>query len=295
VFRGAGDAVIAMRVLWLANAINIVLNPCLIFGLGPFPEMGIAGSATGTVIGRGTGVLYQLYMLRKGTGRIRIEARHLVPDPALLRHIWRPAANGMMQILVATASWTALVRIAALYGSTVLAGYTVAIRVVMFSILPAWGLSNAAATLVGQSLGAKKPERAEAAVWKAGHYNCVFLGVLSVIFMLFPDLILRIFTREAGVIASGSSCLRIISSTYVFYAYGMILLQAFNGAGDTATPTRINFITYWLVQIPLAWFVSQQLGYGATSIFWAVALAEVVLSGLAVYHFRRGLWKQVRI
>lgn len=295
VFRGAGDAVIAMRVLWLANAINIVLNPCLIFGWGPFPEMGIAGSATGTVIGRGTGVLYQLWMLRKGTGRIHIRAHHWKPDRTLLRHILKPALNGMLQIFVATASWTALVRIAALYGSTVLAGYTVAIRVVMFSILPSWGLSNAAATLVGQSLGAKKPERAEAAVWKAGFFNCIFLGSLSVVFMIWPDSILRVFTGEPGVISSGAACLRIISSTYVFYAYGMILLQAFNGAGDTATPTRINVITYWVVQIPVAWFVSQQLGWGANSIFWAVALAEVVLSVLAVAEFRRGRWKQALI
>ena len=295
IFRGAGDAVIAMKVLWLANIINIVLNPCLIFGLGPFPEMGIAGSAVGTVIGRGSGVLYQLWLLRSGAGRIHIRPEDWRPNPELLRHILRPALNGMFQIFVATASWTALVRIAATFGPTILAGYTIGIRVIMFSIMPSWGLSNAAATLVGQNLGAGKPDRAEAAVWRAGLFNAVFLGSLSVLFMLAPEWILRVFTDSPGVLAAGALCLRTISSCYVLYAYGMMLLQAFNGAGDTATPTRINLIGYWVVQIPLAWLLAHTLGYGPRGMYGAVALAEVVVSLLAIYYFRQARWKQATI
>lgn len=295
VFRGAGDAVIAMRVLWLANAINIVLNPCLIFGLGPFPEMGITGSAVGTVIGRGTGVLYQLWLLRHGAGRIHIHAADWLPNPTLLRHILRPAINGMLQILVATASWTALVRIAATFGPTVLAGYTVGIRVIMFSILPSWGLSNAAATLVGQNLGAGEPARAEAAVWRAGYFNALFLGTLSLFFLFFPERILSVFTASPEVLAAGALCLRYIASTYVFYAYGMMMLQAFNGAGDTATPTRINLIAYWLVQIPLAWFLAHTLHYGPRGMYGAVALADLAIAGLGILYFRQGRWKQAAI
>ncbi|MFN0106791.1 MAG: MATE family efflux transporter [Bryobacteraceae bacterium] len=295
IFRGAGDAVIAMRVLWLANIINILLNPCLIFGLGPFPEMGIAGSAAGTVIGRGTGVLYQLWLLRTGAGRIHIRAADWKPNPELLRHILRPALNGMFQIFIATASWTALVRIAATFGPTVLAGYTIGIRVIMFSIMPSWGLSNAAATLVGQNLGAGKPERAEAAVWRAGFYNAIFLGALSLVFMLFPEWLLRVFTDKPAVLEAGALCLRYISSCYVFYAYGMMMLQAFNGAGDTATPTRINLIAYWVVQIPLAWTLAHTLGFGPRGMYGAVALAELTVSLLAIVYFRQARWKQATI
>jgi putative MATE family efflux protein len=295
IFRGAGDAVIAMRVLWFANIINIVLNPCLIFGLGPFPEMGIAGSAVGTVIGRGSGVVYQLWLLHRGAGRIHIRAADWKPNPALLRHILRPALNGMLQIFIATASWTALVRIAATFGPTVLAGYTIGIRVIMFSIMPSWGLSNAAATLVGQNLGAGKPERAEAAVWRAGFYNALFLGALSLAFMLAPEWILRVFTDSPAVLDAGALCLRYISSCYLFYAYGMMMLQAFNGAGDTATPTRINLIAYWVVQIPLAWALAHTFGYGPRGMYGAVALAELTVSILAIGYFRQGRWKQAAI
>jgi len=295
IFRGAGDAAIAMRVLWFANAINIVLNPCLIFGLGPFPEMGIAGSAIGTTIGRGSGVLYQLWLLRSGAGQIHIRAEHLKPDLPLLKHILRPALNGMFQIFVGTAAWTALIRTASTFGVTVLAGYTVAIRVIMFSIMPAWGLANAAATLVGQSLGAKKPERAEAAVWKAGHFNAVFLGSLSLVYMLFAESIIRIFTQEAAVIEAGATCLRFFSSCYILYAYGMVLLQAFNGAGDTWTPTRINIVASWLVQLPLAWFLSHTMGFGPQGMYSAVPAGQLVFVSLAVYFFRSGKWKQTKI
>jgi len=295
IFRGAGDAVIAMRVLWFANIINIVLNPCLIFGLGPFPELGIAGSAVGTVIGRGSGVLYQLWLLHRGAGRIHIHAADWKPNPELLRHILRPALNGMFQIFIATASWTALVRIAATFGPTILAGYTIGIRVIMFSIMPSWGLSNAAATLVGQNLGAGKPERAEAAVWRAGFYNAIFLGALSLAFMLLPELILSVFTDSPAVLDAGALCLRYISSCYVLYAYGMMMLQAFNGAGDTATPTRVNLIGYWVVQIPLAWALAHTFGFGPRGMYGAVALAEITVSILAIYYFRQGRWKLAAI
>ncbi|MBI2688538.1 MAG: MATE family efflux transporter [Acidobacteria bacterium] len=295
IFRGAGDAVIAMRVLWLANIINILLNPCLIFGLGPFPELGIAGSGVGTVIGRGSGVLYQLWLLRSGAGRIHIRASDWKPNKELLRHILRPALNGMFQIFIATASWTGLVRIAATFGATALAGYTIGIRVIMFSIMPSWGLSNAAATLVGQNLGAAKPERAEAAVWRAGFYNAIFLGALSLVFMLLPELILGVFTDQAAVLEAGAMCLRYISSCYVFYAYGMMMLQAFNGAGDTATPTRINLIAYWVVQIPLAWTLAHTFDFGPRGMYGAVALAELTVSVLAILYFRQGRWKRAVI
>lgn len=295
IFRGAGDAVIAMRVLWFANIINILLNPCLIFGLGPFPELGIAGSGLGTVIGRGSGVLYQFWLLRQGAGRIHIRTADWRPNAELLRHILRPALNGMFQIFIATASWTALVRIAATFGPTILAGYTIGIRVIMFSIMPSWGLSNAAATLVGQNLGALKPDRAEAAVWRAGFFNAIFLGALSLVFMLVPERILIIFTGSPAVLEAGALCLRYVSSTYVFYAYGMMLLQAFNGAGDTATPTRINLVAYWVVQIPLAWAFAHVWGFGPRGMYSAVALAELAVCGLSIAYFRQGRWKQAVI
>lgn len=295
IFRGAGDAVVAMRVLWFANAINIALNPCLIFGLGPFPEMGIAGSAVGTVIGRGSGVLYQLWLLRRGAGRVKIRTADWRPNWELLRHILGPALHGMFQISIATASWTGLIRIAATFGPTVLAGSTIGIRVIMFSIMPSWGLSNAAATLVGQNLGAGKPERAEAAVWRAAHFNAFYLGGLSVLFMLIPERLLNVFSASPEVLASGALCLRYISSCYVFYAYGMMMLQAFNGAGDTATPTRVNLVAYWVVQIPLAWAMGHALGWGPPGMYGAVALAELAMCAISVAYFRQGRWKRAEI
>jgi putative MATE family efflux protein len=295
IFRGAGDAVIAMKVLWFGNIINMILNPCLIFGLGPFPEMGVMGSAVGTLVGRSCAVGYQCWELFRGSGRIHLTWAAMRFDRELMGHILKPATSGMFQIFVATASWTALVRIASTFGSEVLAGYTIAIRVVIFSILPSWGLCNAAATLVGQNLGAKKPERAEAAVWQAGRYNMWFLGSLSVVFLIFAESILGIFTSEAAVIGVGADCLRFVCAAYVFLAYGMMMEQAFNGAGDTYTPTMINLGCYWALQIPLAWTLAVTLGYGPRGVFSAITVAETSLAIVAVLLFRRGRWKTQQI
>lgn len=295
IFRGAGDAVIAMKVLWLANGINILLNPCLIFGLGPFPEMGIAGSAIGTVIGRGCGVVYQLWHLFYGTGRIQVRWEQVQFDLGIMRHILRPALNGIFQIFVATASWTALFRIASMFGSEVLAGYTIAVRIVIFSILPSWGLCNAAATLVGQNLGAGKPQRAEAAVWQAGRYNAGFLGVLSLISLIWAPQFISFFTKDAAVVASGAECLRFFSAAYVILGYGMMMEQAFNGAGDTFTPTMVNLGCYWALQIPFAWILATQSDWGVRGVFMAITVAETAVAIVAVYLFRRGTWKSQQI
>lgn len=291
VFRGAGNAAIAMRVLWYGNGINLVLDPLLIYGIGPFPEMGIAGAAWATLIGRTAAVAYQVWHLARGTGALRIALHHLRPDLRILRTLMRLSSTGMLQFLIAHASWIALVRIIAIAGSSALAGYTIAIRIVIFSLLPSWGFSNAAATLVGQNLGARRPDRAEASVWRTGFYNMVFLAVVSVVFLLFPEPLLRFFTAEEEVIRYGTACLRIIAVGYLAYAYGMVLVQAFNGAGDTVTPTIINLGCYWCFQIPLAWFLSNEMGWSARGAFWAVPIAEAMLAVVGILVFRRGAWK----
>jgi len=291
VFRGAGDATIAMRALWLANGINLVLDPLLIFGLGPFPELGVQGAAIATTIGRGAGVVYQLYCLFGAAGRVRLRCHHLRTVPPVMWRLLRLSAGGVAQFLIHTASWVVLVRIISLSGSAAVAGYAIAIRIVDFTILPAWGLGNAASTLVGQNLGAGRPERAERSVWRACRLNMIFLITVGLIFVAWAPSLLRIFSTEPEVLRYGVDALRIISYGYGFYAVGMIMVQAFNGAGDTYTPTTINFFVYWLMQIPLAWLLSQQAELGAEGVFYAMLIAEALLAVVGVLVFRRGRWK----
>jgi putative MATE family efflux protein len=295
VFRGAGDPSMAMRSLWIANCINIVLDPCLIFGLGPFPELGLTGAAIATTTGRGIGVLYQLRALFAGSTRVRIEPRHLTVAPKIMLRLFRVSAFGIFQFLVSTASWVGLVRIISTFGDAALAGYTLAIRILIFFFLPAWGMSNAAATLVGQNLGAQKPERAEKAVWMTSGYNMAFLGTVGIIFILFAEFLISLFTSEPEVVATGVNCLRIVSYGYLFYALGMVIVQAFNGAGDTVTPTIINIFCFWLFQIPFAFVLSRPAGLGPNGVYIAIAVAESVMAVVATLVFRRGKWKEREI
>jgi putative MATE family efflux protein len=291
VFRGAGDPGVAMRSLWLANGVNIVLDPCLIFGLGPFPELGLTGAAVATTFGRAVGVAYQVRALLRGSGRLRIERRHLRLDPPVMLRLLRLSAGGIGQFLISTASWLGLVRILTPFGAAAIAGYTLALRIIVVAILPAWGMCNAAATLVGQNLGAGRPARAERAVWLAGALNMAFLGVVAVAFVLSAERLIGFFTTDPAVLATGASALRIISYGYVFYAWGMVVVQAFNGAGDTLTPTWINLCCYWLFQIPLAWTLARCLDLGPQGVFLAITIAESVIAVVGVVCFRRGTWK----
>jgi putative MATE family efflux protein len=253
IFRGAGDAAIAMRWLWVSNIINLVLDPCLIFGLGPFPKLGVTGAALATFTGRSIGVLYQFYRLLRGTERIRIFRQQLRVDLDVLLRLVRVSLTGILQFAIAHTSWIGLVHIVSLFGSAALAGYTIAIRILIFIILPSWGLSNAAARLVGQNLGAKQPERSEAAVWRTGFYNMLFLGAIGVFFIFFAEPVIRLFTQDPTVVPLATSCLRILSYGNIAYAYGMVMLQAFNGAGDTVTPSIVHFFGFWVLEIPLAY------------------------------------------
>ena len=291
IFRGAGDAAIAMRVLWFANAINILLGPCLIFGLGPFPEMGVAGAATATTFGRSMGVLVQLYALARKSDRVRILARHLRLIPSVMWQLVRLSGTGMFQVLVGTASWIGLVRVLSTFGSDALAGYTISIRVILFTLLPAWGLSNAAATMVGQALGAKKPDRAEAAVWMAGRFNLVFLGSVGVLYFIFAPAIIGAFSNSPLVDEYGIEAIRIIALGFPMYAWGMVLTQSFNGAGDTWTPTLINIGCFWFWEIPLALVLSTRFGFGPRGVFIAIAVAFSTLAVVSGLLFRRGKWK----
>lgn len=295
VFRGAGDPAVAMRSLWLGNAVNIVLDPCFIFGWGPFPAMGVEGAAVATVIGRGVGVLYQIWSLRRGDSRIVLGLGDLRIDREVIVNLIRVATPAMFQFLIATASWLGLVRIIAVFGSSALAGYTIAIRIVIFAILPSWGLSNAAATLVGQNLGAGRPDRAERSVWRTGLYNMIFLGMVGAVFLLFAEPVLRFFTSDPEVLRSGVACLRLVSFGFPFYAWGMVMVQSFNGAGDTWTPTWINLGCYWLFQIPLAWVLSHPAGLEEQGVFLSITFAESLLAVVGMIAFRRGRWKERRI
>lgn len=291
IFRGAGDAAIAMRSLWLANGINIVLAPCLIFGVGPLPEMGVTGAAVATTIGRGTGALYALSRLVRPGGRVRVRRRHLSPSPALMGRIVRLSSSGAFQIFIGMASWIGLVRIVSGFGSAALAGYTIGMRIVIFALLPSWGLSNAAATMVGQSLGAGKPERAEAAVWRAGAYNLVFLGLTGAAFVLFAEPLIGFFTADPEVARYGVDCLRTVALGFPFYAYGMVLTQSFNGAGDTWTPTVLNLLVFWVWELPLAYFLAYPMGMGPRGAFASATIAFCTLAVASAVLFRRGGWK----
>jgi putative MATE family efflux protein len=295
VFRGAGDASIAMRVLWFANILNMALGPLFIFGPGPFPELGVTGAAVATTTGRGLGVLYQLWHYRNERSLIRIHRDDLRIKPRIIVEMFKISLGGVSQFLISSASWIFVVRILATFGSAAVAGYTIAIRVIIFTILPSWGLANAAATLVGQNLGAKQPDRAEKSVWTAAFYNMLFLASLSVIFYIFAEEIIGIFSTDPEVLASGIRCLRIICLGYVFYAYGMVIGQAFNGAGDTRTPTIINLICFWLIQLPTAYFLSKSLNLGPTGVFIAAAGSFSLLAVICIVVFRRGHWKAVTV
>ncbi len=295
VFRGAGDAVIAMRTLWLANALNIILDPCFIFGWGPFPEMGVAGAAVATNIGRGVGVLYQVWHLTARAGRVRIHLADFLPHRESLVTILKTSGNGIAQLLIATTSWVGLFKILAVFGSPVLAGYTIAIRVVIFALMPAWGLANAGATLVGQNLGAKSPERAEESIRIAVRYNVMFLGAVGLVFIVFSRLIVGLFTSDPEVFPEAVRALWIISLAFPLYAAGMCLEATFNGSGDTWTPTRLNFFCLWLGQVPLAWLLSGPAGLGPLGVYIAVPVSFTALTVWSAVLFRRGKWKEQKV
>ncbi len=290
-FRGAGDAAVSMRVLWLANGINIVLGPLLIFGVGPFPELGVTGAAVATTIGRGTGLLYALSRLFHGSGHLRVRRQHVVIEPDTMASMLRLSLNGTFQVLVGSLSWIVLVRLMAAFGSAAMAGYTIAVRLVMFALLPAWGLGNAAATMVGQALGANNPDRAERAVWTAARYNVVFLGVMGLTFVIFARVIVGVFTRDPAVADVAVYGLRMIAFGFPLFAFGMTLTQSFNGAGDTATPTRINIAVFWLFEIPLAWVLAGHTPMGLHAIFISITAAYSALAGVSAVMFRRGRWR----
>jgi putative MATE family efflux protein len=291
VFRGAGDAAIAMRTLWLANAINIVLGPCFVFGLGPFPALGVTGAAVATNIGRGCGVIYQLYFLTRRDGRFQLGLRHLRLKPLVMLGIAKIGASGVVQNLVNTASWIGLVKIIAQFGSVALAGYTIAVRMVIFAILPAWGLSNAGATLVGQNLGAGQPARAESAVWYAVRYNVLFLGIVGAFFIVAANPIMHLFTQDPQTFEYGVRALRIIALGFPCFAAGLCWTSAFNGAGDTLTPTILNFFCFWVCEVPLAWLLADHFRAGPTGAFCAIPIAFTILAVAGTVLFKQGRWK----
>ena len=295
IFRGAGDAAVAMRLLWVSNIINLVLDPCLIFGWGPFPKLGVTGAALATFTGRSIGVLYQFYRLLRGTERIHILVAQVRVNGGVLLRLLRVSLTGILQFAIADVSWIALVRIVSVFGSAALAGYTIAIRILIFVLLPSWGLSNAAATLVGQNLGAKQPERAEQSVWRTGLYNMLFLGAVGVFFVIAADPVIRLFTNDPAVVPLAVSCLRILSYGNIGYAYGMVMLQAFNGAGDTVTPTVVNLFGFWLLEIPLAYVLAIPVRFGPTGVYYSIVVAEAAIAVAGVLIFRRGRWKVQKI
>ena len=295
IFRGAGDASIAMRSLWIANILNMILDPIFIFGLGPIPELGVTGAAIATTIGRGTGVAFQLYILFRGKDIIKLALRHFRAKLEVLKKMMDVALTGAGQYIIASASWIFLMRIIAEFGSEVIAGYVFAIRIIIFTILPSWGMANAAATLVGQNLGANQPERAEKSAWLTAFYNMCFLFFVSIIFFIWANQFIGIFTDNPVVIEAGVTTLRIICVGYVFFAFGMVISQAFSGAGDTRTPMLINFIAFWMVEIPLAYILALKVDWGLAGVCWAIAISESIMAMICIYLFRQGNWKKVQI
>ncbi|HWX92031.1 MAG TPA: MATE family efflux transporter [Terriglobales bacterium] len=295
IFRGAGDAAIAMRLLWVSNIINLILDPCLIFGLGPFPRLGVTGAALATFIGRGIGVAYQFYRLSRGTERLPGLARHIRVNFSVLWRLIRVSLTGIAQFAIAHTSWIALVRIVSIFGAGALAGYTIAIRIVIFVILPSWGLSNAAATLVGQNLGAGRPDRAETSVWRTGFYNMAFLGSVGLFFVLFAEPVVRLFTHDPTVVPLAAACLRILSYGNIGYAYGMVMLQSFNGAGDTVTPTFVNLFGFWFLEIPLAYWLAVTMHLQSNGVFFSIVVAQCSVAAAGILLFRGGRWKRQKI
>lgn len=295
VFRGAGDASVAMRVLIFSNLLNIVLDPIFIFGFGPIPAFGVQGAAIATTIGRGSAVIFQLLILFYGWSKIKVALKDVVFRAGIMWNLIKVSLGGIGQFIIGTSSWVFLMRIMAEFGSEVLAGYTIAIRVLMFTLMPSWGMSNAAATLVGQNLGASQPDRAEQSVWKTGKYNAYFMLAVSVFYLLFAEVIIKIFSDEAQVIEYGALSLRVIAAGYVFYAYGMVVIQSFNGAGDTKTPTIINFFCFWVFQLPFAYLAAIVFDWGAMGVFLAITFAEILIAVVGIIWFRKGNWKEVRV
>lgn len=295
IFRGAGDAAIAMRVLWIANGINIVLDPILIFGFGPIPAYDLEGAAIATTIGRGIGVLTQIYLLLKGGKHIRVLGTYIKINWYVIKKIVQTSLGGVGQMIIAMVSWVFIIRIIADYGSEAVAGTTIALRILMFTMMPAWGMSNAAATLVGQNLGAKMPDRAERSVWITGLWNMVFLVGISFVFFLFNEELIAIFTNDLKVISIGAEWMKIISYSYFVYGWWMVAIQAFNGAGDTVTPTKINFFFFWLLEIPLAYFMAKTIGLEHTGIFWAIFIAETSVGLFTLWIFTKGKWKNIEV
>ncbi len=295
IFRGAGDAAIAMRLLWVSNIINLVLDPCLIFGWGPFPKLGVTGAAAATFTGRSIGVLYQFYRLLRGSERIRILKNQVRVNLPILLRLLRVSLTGILQFAIAHTSWIGLMRIVSIFGSLTLAGYTIAIRILIFLLLPSWGLSNAAATLVGQNLGARQPERAQTSVWRTGFYNMLFLGGIGLFFLIFATPVVRLFTSDPAVVPLAATALRILSYGNIGYAYGMVMLQAFNGAGDTVTPTYVHFFGFWLLEIPLAYALALPAHLGPNGVYISIVVAEAAIAGAGILLFRRGRWKGQQI
>jgi putative MATE family efflux protein len=297
IFRGAGDPILALKVLAVANGINLVLDPCLIYGLGPFPQLGVTGAAVATCTGRAIAVVYQFWILRRGSGRVRLD-RLVRFDPAPMWQLVKLSLGTVGQFLIATSSWVVLMRLVNEFGEAAGAGFTTGFRILMFALLPAWGLSNAAATLVGQNLGAKQPDRAERAVWLTGIYDMAFLGLVTVVMEVWPEAIIGLFvdaTRTPEVAQHAVDTLRVFAAGYVFYAWGMVAVQAFNGAGDTRTPTWLHFVFFWLVELPVAWWLGFHCGFGAIGVFWSVPIAESLFAVAALVMFRRGRWRTVQV